>query len=195
MSVETHIYDKQFFKNTKDLEESSAKSFVDIVYKHFNFNSVVDLGCGIGIYLKEFEKRGVKILGYDGAPAAIDASLVGNKILLHDLSSPLSVPEKFDLGLCIEVAEHLPPEASGIIIDSLVALSDTIIFTAATPGQGSREIGHINEQPHEYWIEIFKSKGFTFNDKLSNLLRSEMKDNDVIWWIVNNLMIFNKLKP
>lgn len=192
MAVETHIYDDFFFDNTKRLEQDSAKMFADIVLRHFSFSSVIDIGCGIGIYLREFEKNGKEILGYDGAPAAIKKSLVGDKIKLHDLSTPLILDKKFDLCLSIEVAEHLPPEAADTFVNTLVNLSDTIIFTAAIPGQADRELGHINEQPHEYWIEKFEVRGFVFNKELSAQLRQEMKERGVIWWIVNNLMIFRK---
>lgn len=37
--------------------------------------------------------------------------------------------------------------------------SDIIYFTAAGPCQGG--VGHINEKPHEYWIEKFMSSEFS----------------------------------
>lgn len=193
MTVETNIYDDTFFENTKKFESDSARAFATTINKYFSFNSIVDIGCGIGIYLKEFEKTGKEILGYDGAPSAIKNSLVGNKIKLHDLSIPLNIDRKFDVCLCVEVAEHLPIESAETIIDSLTQLSDTVIFTAAVPGQGSREIGHINEQPHKYWIKIFEDRGFRFEKKLSVTMRAKMKERMVIWWIVNNFMVFKKI--
>ncbi|MFA6551722.1 MAG: class I SAM-dependent methyltransferase [Patescibacteria group bacterium] len=194
MSVATNIYDSRFFKNTIKFEASSAKVVAGILIKYFAPRSVVDIGCGCGIYLAEFEKRGVEILGYDGSPAALAASLVGDKVKLHDLCEPLILTKKFDLALCIEVAEHLPPECSDILIKTLMAVSDIIIFTAATPGQGPRSIGHINEQPHRFWIEKFKELGFNFDTELVDKISQEMESAGVVWWIVKNLMIFKKIK-
>ncbi len=194
MSVETHIYDSNFFDNTKKFEADSAKAFVNSIVNHLSFSSVVDIGCGVGIYLAEFKKIGKEVLGYDGAPAAIHGSLVGDNIKLHDLSLPLHVDKKFDICLCMEVAEHLPESAAETLVDTLTGLSDTIIFTAATPGQGSREIGHINEQPHEYWIKFFATKNFTFEKELSFSIRHELNETGVVWWIAKNFMLFKRGK-
>ena len=57
MSVDTIIYDDKFFQNTLKFEQRSAKVAVDIILKYFLPKSVIDIGCGIGIYLSEFEKK------------------------------------------------------------------------------------------------------------------------------------------
>jgi len=192
MAVEYHIYDQKFFANSIKLEQASAAAAVNALYRYLRPKSVIDIGCGCGIYLKEFEKLGVVIGGYDGSPAAIQASLVGDKIKLFDLAEPLRLAKKFDLALCVEVAEHLVERSADTLVDSLVSLSDNIVFTAAVPGQGPQSIGHINEQLPEYWIEKFKKRGFILQAELSDKIRAEMKAKDVIWWIVQNLMIFKK---
>lgn len=190
MAVNTKIYDQKFFNNTLKLEGSSAKAFVSILIKHFSPRSVVDIGCGVGVYLAEFKANHVEILGFDGSPAAIKGSLVGDKIKQHDLCRPLKLNRRFDLCLCLETAEHLEPECAETLINSLTALSKTIIFTAATPGQGPLSLGHINERPPEYWQELFKQKSFTLNKKLTEAIRQEMINNQVVWWLTKNLMIF-----
>ncbi|MFA5359910.1 MAG: hypothetical protein WC349_03055, partial [Patescibacteria group bacterium] len=144
------------------------------------------------IYLAEFKKNNIKILGYDGSPAAIKGSLVGNKIKLHDLYKPLKLKQKFNLCLCLEVAEHLEKKYAETLINTLIELSNIIIFTAATPGQGPKSIGHINEQPHKYWQKLFEQKNFKLNKKLTEKIRKEMIDKKIVWWITKNLMIYEK---
>jgi len=195
MAVDTHIYDKRFFKNTFKLEGPSARSAVNIIIKHIQPKTVIDIGCGSGIYLKEFLLAGIEILGYDGSLAALEGSLVGDKIKLHDLTKPLVLNKKFDLCLCIEVAEHLPEKCSDILIKTIINLSDIIIFTAATPGQGPKSIGHINEQPHEYWVKKFAAFGFILDQALTDKMRGEMKASNVVWWVTKNLMVFRNLSP
>lgn len=190
MSVNTIIYDDRFFKSTILLEKASAEPVVTILMKYFKPQSVIDIGCGVGLYLKEFNNKGVKILGYDGSPAAIKNSLVGAKIKLHDLTKPLKLNKRFDLCLCIEVAEHLEKRYSDRLAKTLTNLSNIIIFTAATPGQGPISIGHINEQPSGFWKKKFK-KYFYFLDKnLTKKIRRDLKRQKVIWWVVKNLMVF-----
>jgi len=192
MAIDTKIYDQIFFNNTLKLESPSAKAFVSIIIKYFQPKSVIDIGCGIGIYLAEMEKNNIKILGYDGSPAAIKGSLVGKKIKLYDLCKPLKLKLKFDLCLCLEVAEHLEKKYAKTLVNSLSELSNIIIFTAATPGQGPKSIGHINEQPHKYWQKLFEQKNFKLNKKLTEKIRQEMINKKVVWWITKNLMIFQK---
>ncbi len=193
MSVDTNIYDNQFFNNTIKLEGPSAQAAVDILIKNFVPRAVVDIGCGCGVYLAEFKKRGVKILGYDGSPAAVVASLVGAKIKLHDLCQPLPFKQKFDLCLCLEVAEHLPLGSADTLINILVKLAPVIVFTAATPGQGPRSIGHINEQPPEFWVKKFKAQQFNLDKPLTAKIKRAMQEKEVIWWIVKNLMVLKKI--
>lgn len=192
MAVNIKIYDQKFFNNTFRLENSSAKAFVAILIEHFAPKSVVDIGCGIGLYLAEFKANDIASLGFDGAPAAMAGSLIGDKIKLHDLCRPLKLNRRFNLCLCLEVAEHLEPTGGQTLIDTLTNLSKTIIFTAATPGQGPRSIGHINEQPPAYWQKLFEQKHFKLDKKLTEKIKQEMKRAKIIWWLTKNLMIFKK---
>lgn len=192
MAVEYHIYDQNFFRNTVKFEAASATAVAHILQQHYHLKSIIDVGCGCGIYLQEFQNLGVEISGYDGSPDAIKESLVGDKIKLFDLSQPLKLDRKFDLALCVEVAEHLEEKDADTLVDSLVGLSDNIIFTAAVPGQGPRSIGHINEQLPEYWIEKFRQRGFVLQLELTDIIKAEMKEKAVVWWIVQNLLIFQK---
>lgn len=192
MAVDLNIYDRRFFKNAKKIEAPSAQEAVKILHKRFKPKSVIDIGCGSGIYLNEFKKLGVKIEGYDGSPAAKKESKVKEYIKFHDLCKPLKTKKAFDLCLCVEVAEHLPEKCAEILINTLTGISKIIVFTAATPGQGPKSIGHINERSHKYWIGLFLKRNFIFQKKLSLGIRKEMKDKKVVWWVVKNLMVFKK---
>ncbi|NTU98563.1 class I SAM-dependent methyltransferase [Candidatus Falkowbacteria bacterium] len=192
MTVDVRIYDSRFFKNTIEFEGPSAKAVVDILLQHFNPKSVIDIGAGCGIYLKEFFTSGVDILGYDGSPAAQENSLIGNDLKIHDLTKPLRLDRQFDLVLCIEVAEHLDKQFAETLVETLVNLGSLIIFTAATPGQGPVSIGHINEQPHDFWIDLFAQKGFRHDRTTSEEIKAEMEEKNVVWWVSKNIMIFKK---
>jgi 2-polyprenyl-3-methyl-5-hydroxy-6-metoxy-1,4-benzoquinol methylase len=194
MAVNTKIYDQKFFNNTLKFAGQSAKAVANILIKHFAPKSVIDIGCGVGIYLAKFKINNIEILGFDSSPAAVSGSLVQGKIKLHDLCQPLKLARKFDLCLCLEVAEHLEQTCAKTLINTLINLSPTIIFTAATPGQGPKSIGHINEQPPGYWQKLFKRKNFIMNKKLTKKIKQEMTGQNVVWWLTKNLMIFQKNK-
>lgn len=194
MPVENHIYDRRFFRNTIKLEGDSAAYFVQAVLRYFRPLSVVDIGCGAGIYLKEFLRQGVEnIKGLDGASAAAEEFVAGAENLeIFDLTKPYRFSRRYDLALCLEVAEHLPEESADVLVDTVCGASDSVLFSAAVPGQGPRSIGHINEQPPEYWVEKFKERGFILDEKLTTTLREEGGAGGVVWWIVNNLLVFRK---
>jgi len=194
MAVEKHIYDEKFFQNTIKLETESASQFVDIILKYYTPASVIDIGCGAGMYLQKFQQRGLsELLGIDGSPAAATEFLLDqDKLVIFDLTKKYKLEKKYDLALCLEVAEHLPETGADTLIETIISASDNVIFTAAVCGQGPRSIGHINEQPHQYWIEKFQARGFRYLESKTEAMRAEMKDQNVVWWLVNNLMIFER---
>lgn len=194
MAIETHIYDNKFFQNTIKLEAESAAQFVALILKYYHPKSIVDIGCGAGIYLNEFAKKGIKnLLGIDGSPAASEEFLLSkDKLIIFDLAQKYNFKEKYDLALCLEVAEHLEKHDADTLVKTISEASDNIIFSAAVCGQGPRSIGHINEQPPEYWIKKFKENNFIYLESQTEEMKREMKEKEVVWWIVNNLMVFKK---
>lgn len=192
MTVDVKIYDEQFFKNTIEFEAASANSAASIIYDEFKPASVIDVGCGVGLYLAELKKLGVEIRGIEGSEYALLQSFVPEETEIFDLSEPFDINRKFDLCLCLEVAEHLPECRADVLVDSLAKLADILVFTAAVPGQGPESIGHINEQWPEYWHEKFAARNFSYNKEVTEKLRQQMIEQKVVWWITNNLMIFNK---
>ncbi|AOW08137.1 methyltransferase domain-containing protein [Flavobacterium gilvum] len=169
----------------------AANEVVPYIIQLLEPKSVVDVGCGIGTWLKIFEDNGiVNILGIDGD--YVDKSLLKidkNKFVDFDLEKIYKSEIKFDLAISLEVAEHLGIESANIFIKTLTDLSDTIIFSAAIPKQGGQN--HINEQEPKYWIEKFENEGF----ELFDVLRPVFWDNQKVdSWYRQNMLLFTKRK-
>ena len=185
------IYNRSFFDKNLEWNIPIATTVVDTLIKYFHPNSVVDVGCGNAEFLYQFQKRGVTIKGYDGSHYAVDRALVDKKFIeLFDLRNQIDSSQRYDLALCLEVAEHIERRYSKILIDSLAKLSDIVIFTAATPGQGGHF--HINEQPKEFWIEIFSENDFIFDAEITKKVASDMEKKGVLSWYCKNLAILRK---
>jgi SAM-dependent methyltransferase len=180
----------------------SPSTIVPVLCDFLNPSSVVDLGCGIGTFLHCFKKNGVnRVLGIDGTWAnkeMIRKHLKDEEFFEANIEEIIEINQKFDLAICLEVAEHVDAKYAENIVKTLTDLSDVIVFSAALPNQGGQN--HINEQPPWYWEEKFNKFGYKFID----CLRDVFWDNkDVFWWYSQNMFLvvkddhnidFNKIK-
>lgn len=162
---------------------------VPLLVDYFKPTSVIDIGCGIGNFLAEFKKMGVsKVLGVDDDTASNSLrlhNLSSNEFLLQDLNQPFTVNGKFDIALCLEVAEHLNEQSADALVGSLVRSSDIVIFSAAIPFQGGQY--HINEQWQDYWQQKFQQ----FNYLPIDLIRPLIWDNtNVKYWYKQNIIVY-----
>jgi SAM-dependent methyltransferase len=144
----------------------APNTIVGLLLKQFSPSSVLDVGCGTGVWLREFMKCNVTdVYGIDGVSIEKREFLSDRcRFQCVDLSSKWNLERKFDLALCLEVVEHLPPESAAGLIRLLCAHSDHIVFSAACPHQPGQ--GHINTQWPGYWQAIFNDNGFSCNDSL-----------------------------
>ena len=98
---------------------------------------------------------------------------------------PSPLGRRYDLAVCLEVAEHLSPAAATGFVDSLVAHADHILFSAAVPFQGGHH--HLNEQLLSYWIAHFARHDYIPLD----LFRARLWiDQSIPWWLRQNLILF-----
>ncbi|ADY52864.1 hypothetical protein Pedsa_2316 [Pseudopedobacter saltans DSM 12145] len=167
----------------------AARAFLPFLYEYLKPTSAIDIGCGLGTWLQVLKENGTsEILGVDGDH--VDKSklkIFQNEFLAHDLCVPLILNKKYDLSICLEVAEHLPEEKAEIIIDTLTNSADTILFSAALPFQGGQN--HINEQPFAYWVTKFNKRGFIVKD----VFRQKIWDNpEIEWWYKQNMFLIVK---
>jgi SAM-dependent methyltransferase len=178
-----------FLYATDVYNTKAAKAFMPFLNEIIEPQSVIDIGCGLGTWLKVFQENGVvNILGVDGAEINVELLAIERKAFhSHNLCETLNLGKKFDLALCLEVAEHLPLENSDNIIDSVVNHSDVILFSAALPKQGGQN--HVNEQPFSFWVKKFNERGFVVRDTF----RAKIWDNENIdWWYRQNIFLVER---
>lgn len=183
----TGTYDAAYHAALQAGSRRSAAVVLALLQDLFAPKSLVDFGCGSGDWLAEARARGIPdLLGVDGPwvraetleidPALFDA---------RDLSLPLDLGRRFDLALCLEVAEHLPAAAAPGLVDTLCAHAPVVAFSAAIPGQGGE--GHVNEAWPAYWRDLFTARGHACFDAIRPQIWSEA---EVEPWYRQNLLIF-----
>lgn len=185
--MKTHSYTKKFYQGQFDIVYQSAKIIIRLLLELIHPRRVIDVGCGIGIWLSAFREYGIEdIWGVDVEDFDRDILLIPkDRFIGCDVEKPFSIPMEFDLVISLEVAEHLPGSCAETFIDSLTRLGPVVLFSAAIPFQGGEQ--HLNEQWPDYWARFFQQKGYLLIDSM----REKIWDNeDVAWWYAQNILLF-----
>lgn len=183
------LYSAKYFDWQRDGAKSSAEAVAPRIRDLFHPNSVLDFGCGTGVWLYELSRIGVsEILGIDGEYVPREKLLIDpSAFMVADLSKRIDLGKKFDLVISLEVAEHIPLEQAQVFIDSITNHADVVVFSAAIPFQGGPS--HCNEQWPVYWANLFKQRGFVAID----VFRKDFwNDERVEWWYRQNMLLYMK---
>lgn len=162
--MKLNTYGYEALGGWNDQAERSSDVVVPLVLDLVKPRSVVDVGCGPGLWLEAYERNGIKdFLGIDGPWVRPETlKIAQEKFRVEDLSQPLKLGRRFDLVNSLEVAEHLDGSKADTFVDTLCSLGDVIMFSAAIPGQ--RGYHHVNEQFQDYWVSRFRARGFECYD-------------------------------
>jgi hypothetical protein len=164
-------------------DESLSKAIIEFISKN-KYQTLYDLGCGLGNYVSEIKKSGFVIEGYDGNPYT--ETLTNGLCKVLDLSKP----QKFEMRDCtisLEVGEHIPKEFEDIYINNLCESSENLILSWAIEGQGG--YGHVNCRNNDWVIWMMKQWGYGYNKKNSEYFR----DASTLSWFKDTIMVFKKM--
>lgn len=179
------VYTKDFFApNLAD--ERAFTELANVLLETFpEAHSYFDVGCGAAQVLHAIHANGAEVGGIDGSTAALELAHYEVRSCLekHDLTEPWEGEEEhvWDAVLCVEVAEHLPPSAADVLVETVLRFAhpgSAIIWSAAQPGQGGTD--HQNEQPSSYWLERFAAAGWVPNIPETDRLRHGMRAKSTV---------------
>ena len=164
-TINLNDYNNAYSGYLDPIKISSGNEIIKIIKQYYTPKSVIDIGCGKGMFLKCWKDSGVETI------AGIDGNTLDNKDLFIDRKfiqiANLETYEnvnntKYDLAMSLEVAEHLHPENAAHFVKLLTGYSDFILFSAAIPYQAG--LHHINCQPLKYWVDLFNKENFVCFD-------------------------------
>jgi hypothetical protein len=180
-------YTPKFFTWALDRARSSAEAIVPLVMERVLPRSVVDFGCGVGVWVDEFSRHGVEdYVGVDGPWVPRDALLFPEEhFVAARLDRGVSLGRTFDLAVTLEVAEHLPEHRAEAFIQTVVDHAPCVLFSAAVPHQGGTD--HLNEQWPDYWAERFSARGYAAVDALRPLIWS---NPEILPFYRQNIVLF-----
>lgn len=170
-----------------EFDPGLAVGIVKLIKKiGYKEETVYDLGCGKGDYVKYFISEGLKAKGFDGNP---NTPKFCKECVVHDLTEPLKDPPT-SFVLSLEVAEHIPKDKEELYIYTLnkaVKEGGYLIISWAYPGQGG--FGHFNELDNAYAKKLFLQMGYQNMQEMEKYLRvrSSLK------WFKYTIMVFQKI--
>lgn len=163
------IYPEKYFEKDH-VHAPTVEAYCRLVpeiYESLTGNSphkIVEFGSAGGWFLAEFIKKGYFCLGLEGTNAGIDACLkrgiTKNQIQRHDFRHHFSKNKQWNIALCTEVAEHIEPPFSSVLVKSLVDAAPFIWFSFEEPNTNPAHIHHPNEMPAKFWINLFDFYGY-----------------------------------
>jgi SAM-dependent methyltransferase len=179
-------YDAQYYAWQREGAAESARAMLPVVFDLVSPSSLLDVGCGTGAWLRVASELGVAdIFGVDGGSGGL--VIPAERFKRVDLEQPLELGRKFDLAMCMEVAEHLSGERARSFVADLARAADVVLFGAAIPGQGDPASDeHVNEQWQSYWADLFTEHGYRTVDAIRPRI---WNDDRIAFWYRQNAFL------
>jgi cyclopropane fatty-acyl-phospholipid synthase-like methyltransferase len=119
MNNRGNFYDQKFYELQKEPSITGAQCVIPLILQLINPKSVIDVGCGIGTWLRVVKDMApdIQVLGLDGEYNADRLLIDAHEFIGCDLEKqfpPFS--SEFDLAMSLEVAEHLSPERASSFV-------------------------------------------------------------------------------
>src|SRR5262249_1746252 len=176
----------RYTHDTATHNRRAAMEVVPWLIERFRPHTIIDVGCGLGTWAAVFAQHGCEVLGIDTEDVAKDLLEIPPQCFrVADFELDFPICGHFDLAVCLEVVEHLSPEAGQRLVERVLPrLADVILFSAAVPGQAGD--GHLNEQWPAYWEDFFSRSGFMLDDAV----RWQFWNNAAVdWWYRQNMFV------
>lgn len=175
-------YTSRYYRRISEGAIRSAKIVMEALY--FKPESVIDIGCGLG----EWNNGNPLYVGVDYRVKEKDLLIPAERFIECDLEKEfITQGLKYDLCLCLEVAEHISESRAAGLVKMLCQLSDHVLFSAAIPFQGGT--GHVNEQWQSWWANLFEQNYFGTYSRHEPDIRN---NPDVELWYRNNIVLYER---
>jgi GT2 family glycosyltransferase/cyclopropane fatty-acyl-phospholipid synthase-like methyltransferase len=169
MDAVSGFYDADYYGTSYDKSgvpyRREEKLWVDLfaaiagaIVQSLSPGTVLDVGCASGMLVEALRRRGVDARGIDISTWAIDQIPSDIRPFCTVGSVTEELDGQYDLIVCSEVLEHLPPALAADAVANLCRHSDAVLFSS-TPSHFD-EPTHLNVEPGSYWARLFFREGF-----------------------------------
>jgi SAM-dependent methyltransferase len=152
--------------------------------------SYLDVGCGTGAMVGAVKRMGADAQG-------VDLLVPDDRtpyLFQVDVAQPFDLGRAFDLVTCIEVAEHIPEQATDVFLDNVsrhLGSPGIFVLSAAGPGQGGEN--HKFLRPGYWWRTELHNRQIAYREDYTMRLR-------LVWsvipmpmmWLAANVQVFER---
>ncbi len=138
-----------------------ADGLAPLIVSHLAPRSAVDVGCGAGFWLNALAAHGVAVVR--GVTPRSDGAAAHPGVVRAPLDDVPDLEGRFDVCLCLEVAQGLAPDRQGALVAACTRLSDVVVFSSRPPGSPGSSPG---ARPLPYWANLFWPFGYVLDDGL-----------------------------
>jgi 2-polyprenyl-3-methyl-5-hydroxy-6-metoxy-1,4-benzoquinol methylase len=148
------------------------------------FRSAIDLGCGLGHLIAEWNRDGIDAWGFDIADNCLDESVSeewGRKVVIGCLWE-MGLGRRFDLGVCTDVMEHIPTDRVTLTLECIAAHCTEVLFKIAhSPNVLGHQVLHLTLESYGWWMHQMEAVGGDA-EYLGVQMRSGFKDSLIRWF-------------
>lgn len=196
------MYNPGIFRHFHQAGVRNAPLLADPVLREFpDARTFIDVGCGSGAFAAEFQRRGLKVVGFEHSPRGrrmahrqgVDARPFD--VGVSDTSDLSALGgHRADLVLSTEVGEHIPAALADAFVRFIASCGDHVVFTADQPkGDRPRGVGQVNEQPLAYWIAKFQALGYRHDTSRTARIAEALRASGASYYLHENLAVFEKM--
>lgn len=136
-------------------ETKLAQAIAEWSMRWIKPRSVVHFGAGTGQMLQPFDQANVHTLGIDIETPQPGAQLCRNLTHLDVAEPGLGMRlGRYDLGICLELVEHLRQDQVNEVCENLGRSCRWVIFSGNQVPDPER--GHINARPRQQWVKLLE---------------------------------------
>jgi len=148
-----------------------VRGVIDVLCAVFHGKSFIDVGCGVGWFVKFLKEKGENACGVELSQYAVD-NAVTDDITQGDILDLHFIEEKYDVVLCWNVMAYLMEKDLKKAVESLKHVSKGhivlgIVTTEVLERLPHGRPGRLTVKPWDWWIALFEKHGLTQDIKLA----------------------------
>lgn len=176
--------------------EAAFEEFVVWMWWSVGAQTGIDIGCGSGLYVSQWRKRGLAFAGYDANPhtPVLSGLLLpeGDEACdVADLTEELDVETPSDMVVCKDVFPYIPVALWPAAVRNLARLSSHFILLSWHIPESQSALPH-RELTEEETLPDFANEGYVLERYLTACLHIRLKRKDCCVLTRKNMQLINE---